>query len=71
MAKDWAYKAGREIVQNWNKSSDEETEQFLLAHFEPTWEYFDVNNDGYIDPKKSYVFARMLIGSFTKSYSDE
>ena len=71
LAKDWAYKAGREIVQNWNKSNDDDTEKFLTAHFEPTWEHFDVNNDGFIDPKKSYIFARMLIGSFSKNFSDE
>lgn len=50
LAKDWAYKAGREIVQNWNHSNDEESEKFLTAHFEPTWEHFDVNGDGWIDP---------------------
>ena len=50
LAKDWAYKAGREIVQTWKKGSDEETEQFLTAHFEPAWEHIDVNYDGFIDP---------------------
>lgn len=71
LEKDWAQRASREIIKTWNKSNDEETEKFLTAQFEPAWEHFDVNSDGYITPDKSYVFARMLIGSFSKSFSDE